>query len=281
MRLGTLGGRAVLIDGDTALDLERASGGRFGPDPMAALADWEALASWRAGQRAGGGPGEPLSPARLGPPVPRPAQVFGIGLNYRDHAAEAGLDVPKSPLIFTKFPSCLTGPYGEIRLSSNRVDWEIELVVVMGRRARAVTPRDALAHVAGYTVGQDISDRRLQFSGTPPQFSLGKSLATFGPIGPSIVTLDELADPNDLVLRCDVNGERMQDGRTRDMIFPVPELVAYLSGHCVLEPGDLIFTGTPAGIGSVRSPRRYLAPGDLLESAIAGVGALSNRCAAA
>lgn len=280
MRLANQGGRAVLVTPEGAVDLARASNGRFGPDPMAALAAWDALATWAAG-RAGAGVDAPLDPSRLGPPVPRPAKVFGVGLNYRDHAAEAGLEVPKAPLIFTKFPTCLTGPTADVRLPSDRVDWEVELVVVIGRPARGVGEREALDCVAGYTVGQDISDRRLQFSGSPPQFSLGKSLETFGPLGPAIVTLDEIPDPDDLGLRCDVGGERMQEGRTRDMIFPVAELVAYLSRHCPLEPGDLVFTGTPAGIGSVRTPRRYLAPGDLVVSTIDGVGTLRNRCVAA
>jgi 2,4-diketo-3-deoxy-L-fuconate hydrolase len=279
MRLANLDGRAVLVTPEGVVDVARASDGRWGPDPMAALAAWDALASWAAGRtdRVEG----PLEPVRLGPAVPRPAKVFGVGLNYRDHAAEAGLEVPDAPLIFTKFPTCLTGPAGDVRLSSNRVDWEVELVVVLGRPARAVAARDAMAYVAGYAVGQDISDRRLQFSGKPPQFCLGKSLETFGPLGPAVVGLDEIADPDDLMLRCDVAGERMQDGCTRDMIFPVAELVAYLSRHCPLEPGDLVFTGTPAGIGSVRSPRRYLAAGDLIVSTIDGVGTLRNRCVAA
>jgi len=277
MRLANLDGRAVLVTPAGVVDVAHASGGRFGADPMAVVAEWDAVASWANGQAPGATDG-PVDPMRLGPPIPRPTKVFGVGLNYRDHAAEAGLDVPKAPLIFTKFPTCLTGPNGDVRLSSNRVDWEVELVVVMGRRARAVPERDAMAYVAGYTVGQDVSDRRLQFSGSPPQFSLGKSLETFGPLGPAVVSLDEIPEPDDLALRCDVSGERMQDGRTRDMIFPVRELVAYLSRHCPLEPGDLVFTGTPAGIGSVRTPRRYLAPGDVLLSTIDGIGALQNRC---
>jgi len=247
---------------------------------MAALSDWSALVAWAGETRPQATDGR-VDPAHLGPPAPRPAQVFGVGLNYRDHAEEAGLEVPDAPLIFTKFPSCLTGPCGDVRLSSNRVDWEVELVVVIGRETSDVTEADAMEHVAGYTVGQDVSDRRLQFAGKPPQFSLGKSLPTYGPLGPAIVTLDEIPDPDDLALRCVVSGEVMQNGRTRDMIFPVRALVSYLSRHCRLEAGDLIFTGTPAGIGSVRTPRRYLAPGDLVVSEIEGLGTLSNRCVGA
>jgi 2-keto-4-pentenoate hydratase/2-oxohepta-3-ene-1,7-dioic acid hydratase in catechol pathway len=276
MRLASQDGRSVLVTDDGVTDLARASGDRWGSDPMAALADWEAVREWAASARPGAE--RILDPMTLGPPVPRPAQVFAVALNYKDHAAEAGIDIPASPLIFTKFPSCLVGPCADVRLSSDRVDWEVELVVVIGRAARDVDATDALAHVAGYCVGQDISDRRLQFAGTPPQFSLGKSLPTYGPIGPAIVTLDEVSDPLDLCLTCDVGGERMQDGSTREMIFAVPELVSYLSQHTPLMAGDLIFTGTPAGVGSVRRPRRYLALGDVVESTIAPLGSLQNQC---
>ena len=164
-------------------------------------------------------------------------------------------------------------------LTSDRVDWEVELVVVMGREASRVAAGEAWDHVAGLCVGQDISDRRMQFAGKPPQFSLGKSADTFGPIGPAVVPLDAFADPNDLALRCSVAGELMQDGRTSDMVFTVSELVAFLSRHCTLAPGDLVFTGTPAGVGSTR--RRYLEPDELIESTIEGIGSLRNRCVGA
>ncbi|MDD9936196.1 MAG: fumarylacetoacetate hydrolase family protein, partial [Myxococcales bacterium] len=179
---------------------------------------------------------------------------------------------------FTKFPSCIAGPNAIIKLTSNRVDWEVELVVVIGRGGRNIAESAALEHVAGYTVGQDISDRRRQFGDNPPQFSLGKSCPAFGPIGPAVVSLDALADPGALAMTCDINGERMQDGTSADMIFGVPQLVAYLSEYCELLPGDLIFTGTPAGVGSTREPRRYLSAGDRIESEIEGLGKLDNRC---
>jgi 2-keto-4-pentenoate hydratase/2-oxohepta-3-ene-1,7-dioic acid hydratase in catechol pathway len=165
-------------------------------------------------------------------------------------------------------------------LSSDYVDWEVELVVVLGRGGRRIPEAQALDHVAGYCVGQDISDRRLQFADRPPQFCLGKSVDGFGPTGPAVVSLDAFADPNDLRLTCDVSGERMQDGRTSDMIFPVPTLVAFISGLCTLEAGDLIFTGTPSGVGSTRDPRRYLKAGETITSAIEGIGTLVNRCVA-
>ena len=152
---------------------------------------------------------------------------------------------------------------------------------MIGRRGRRIAEADALAHVAGYTVGQDVSDRRMQFADKPPQFSMGKSLDGYGPTGPVLVTLDAFANPNDLALTCDVAGERMQSGRTGDMIFSVPTLVAYLSKWCTLEPGDLVFTGTPAGVGSTRDPRRYLKAGEEIVSTIEGIGTIKNRCVAA
>jgi 2-keto-4-pentenoate hydratase/2-oxohepta-3-ene-1,7-dioic acid hydratase in catechol pathway len=181
-------------------------------------------------------------------------------------------------MVFTKFPNCLVGPRAEVRLSSSYVDWEVELVVVLGRRARNVAEAQVFEYVAGYCTGQDISDRKLQFSDQPAQFSMGKSIDTFGPLGPALVSIDAFRDPNDLRLTCDVAGERMQDARSSDMVFSVPQLVAYLSRYCTLEPGDLIFTGTPAGVGSVRNPRRYLQPGEEIVSTIEGVGTLRNRC---
>jgi 2-keto-4-pentenoate hydratase/2-oxohepta-3-ene-1,7-dioic acid hydratase in catechol pathway len=153
-------------------------------------------------------------------------------------------------------------------------------VAVLGRAGRGIEESRALDHVAGYCVGQDISDRALQFADKPPQFSMGKSADTFGPIGPAVVTLDAFDDPDDLPLWCEVSGERLQEDRTRDMIFAVAELVAYLSRFCTLEPGDLNYTGTPSGVGSVRDPRRYLAPGDEITSGVDGVGILQNRCVA-
>ncbi len=280
IRLANLAGRASLLVADAVIDVARVSGGRFSSDPMAAFAEWDAFSAWARARTEADVTATTHAERDLGPPVPRPAKVFGIGMNYRDHAAEAKLEIPKAPVVFTKFPNCLSGPCADVELVSDRVDWEVELVVVIGRRGKGIAETDALAHVAGYTVGQDVSERRMQFADKPPQFSLGKSLDGYGPIGPAVVSLDAFADPNDLGLTCDVGGERMQDGRTRDMIFPVAALVAYLSRFCTLEPGDLIFTGTPAGVGSTRDPRRYLAVGEEIVSTIEGVGTMRNRCVA-
>lgn len=279
VRLLNRGGRACIGLPNGFVDVEHGSRGRLPADPMAALARWQELAEWAVGLPSGAVEG-PVVEDQLGPPVPRPSKVFGIGLNYRDHAAEAGLPIPDTPLVFTKFPNCLVGPCHPIELSSEYVDWEVELVVVLGRRGRGIRARDAMDYVAGYTVGQDISDRKAQFAGNPPQFSMGKSYDTFGPIGPAVVSVDTFADPQDLPLACEVSGETMQNSRTREMIFSVPELIEFLSRRCTLEPGDLIFTGTPAGVGSTRKPRRYLRPGDVIRSWIEGIGALRNECCA-
>lgn len=279
IQLANVKGRASLLLGGRVVDVQRASKGRFSADSMAALHEWPAFAEWARGVREDDATAG-LVETDLGPPVPRPAKVFAIGMNYREHAKEAGLDIPQTPVVFTKFPNCLVGPRAAVELSSDFVDWEVELVVVISRRGRRIAPAQAFDYVAGYCVGQDISDRRIQFSDKPPQFSMGKSIDTFGPIGPALVSLDEFPDPNDLALTCDVAGERMQDARTSDLIFPVAELIAFLSSMCTLEPGDLIFTGTPSGVGSTRNPRRYLKVGEEIVSTIEHIGTLVNRCVA-
>ncbi len=277
IRFVNLGGRASVELSGVVADVERRSNGRFSSDPMAVVGQWDAFVGWASGLKRGDGDAA-LDESALGPPVTRPAKVYGIGMNYREHAKEAGLEIPTAPVVFTKFPNCLAGPRADVRLSSTYVDWEVELVVVVGRRGRGIPAARAFEHVAGYSVGQDISDRKAQFADKPPQFSMGKSYDTYGPIGPALVSLDAVSSPNDLALTCDVNGERMQDARTSDMIFSVAELVAFLSKRCTLEPGDLIFTGTPSGVGSTRNPRRYLKPGEEIVSTIEGIGTLVNRC---
>lgn len=272
-------GRAGLRRGDRVIDIEKASGGQFSSDLMEIVRRWGDFRNWATGL-GDDAPSKAMDETKLGPPVTAPQKIFGVGLNYTDHAEEAGLELPKEPLIFTKFPNCLVGPRGDVVLTSNRVDYEVELVVVIGEGGRNISEADALGRVAGYCVGQDISDRRMQFAGKPPQFSMGKSVDTFGPIGPGIVPLDALGDPNDLAISCKVAGETLQDARTSLMVFAVPELIAWLSKYCTLVPGDLIFTGTPAGVGSVREPRRYLNAGDTIESTIEGLGTIVNTCVA-
>lgn len=281
MRIANVSGRLTLVTATDGVDVDQASGGRFG-DVAAVYDQWEDFASW-----AGGITAHEVDPAhrvnlqdeQLGAPSPTPRQVFAIGLNYRDHAAEAGFSLPENlPPTFTKFPTCISAPHTDVPLPSGDVDWEVELVAVISRRAHRVPVDRAWDHVAGLTVGQDFSERKVQMVGPVPQFSLGKSYPNFGPIGPYLVTPDELPDRDDLALECTVNGEQVQKGRTSQLIFPVAELVARLSAICPLLPGDVIFTGTPAGVGMARTPPRYLTPGDEVVSSIEGIGSLRNRC---
>jgi 2,4-diketo-3-deoxy-L-fuconate hydrolase len=276
MRFANSRGRSTLVDDDgRGIDVERASDGHFPADPQAVYARWKELCEWAPVAKAKAA--APLVETELGSPAPRPAQVFGIGLNYRDHAAEANLPLPQRPATFTKFPTCISGPHADVTLPSASVDWEVELVVVIGERAYRVSQSAAWSHVAGLTVGQDLSERVIQFA-AGGQFSLGKSFPGFGPIGPWLVTPDELPRRDDLALRCSVNGEVVQQSRTSEMVFGVARLIAELSAILPLLPGDVIFTGTPAGVGVTRKPPRFLQPGDVVESTIEGIGTIRNRC---
>jgi 2-keto-4-pentenoate hydratase/2-oxohepta-3-ene-1,7-dioic acid hydratase in catechol pathway len=276
MRIANMGGRLHLVRDGDAIDVELASGGRFPADPQGIYDVWDQFVAWAASL--GSVEGIPFDPDRVGAPSPRPRQVFGIGLNYRAHAAEANMPEPEYPPTFTKFPSCIAGPNDDIRLPSEAVDWEVEVVVVIGRRAEGVAASEVWDHVAGITVGQDISERDVQMRPPVPQFSLGKSFPGFGPTGPVLVTPDEFDDPDDLELGCLLNGDQMQLARTSDLIFPVPVLIEYLSGIVALLPGDLIFTGTPQGVGVGRNPARFLQPGDELMSFVTDVGSMHSRC---
>jgi 2-keto-4-pentenoate hydratase/2-oxohepta-3-ene-1,7-dioic acid hydratase in catechol pathway len=270
VRFGTVDGRLVLVDGDRALDVATASRGVLPHDAVAALERWDDLLAW-AGV-ATWEDAQTVAPERFGPPVPAPRQVFAIALNYAPHAAEAGYEPPALPLVFTKFPSCITGPVATVALPDGHVDWEIEVVVVIGRGGYRIPREQAWDAVAGVTLGQDLSERVLQLTGTPPQFSLGKSHPGFGPIGPVLVTVDELANRDDLGFESRIGEEVIQHGRTGQLIFPVDDLIARLSAVCPLLPGDLIFTGTPEGVGNRRTPQRFLQPGETLVSRLDGVG---------
>ena len=281
MRIGNLDDRLVLLDGDRAVDVAKASDGRFTADPQHVYERWAEFRSWVASV-----PdlhGEPFDPAALGSPAPRPAQVFAIGLNYAEHAREAGFETPDTaPPVFTKFPACITGPYGEVVLpAGGHTDWEVELVAVIGHRAERVPAARAWSHVAGLAVGQDLSERISQLAGPAPQFSLGKSFPRFGPVGPWLVTTDEFADPDDLELSCSVNGQVVQSGRTRHLLFGVPAILEHLSAVVPLLPGDVVFTGTPPGVGMGATPPRYLSPGDELVSSVTGIGDLRHTFVAA
>lgn len=285
MRIANIDGRAHLVADAGGCDIEVASAGHFSGEPQVLLGVLDDLARWVA--RADPKLDPQLSVTALAAhldwldaPVPDPSQVFAIGLNYGSHADETGLARPEVPMVFTKFPSSLAGPGDSIRIASPTVDWEVELVVVIGRGGRDIPAARALEHVAGYCVGQDLSDRTLQFASTPPQFSLAKSAAGYAPIGPWLTTADELGGGDlaaaGLGIGCGIDGEAMQSGNTRDLIFGVPALVEYLSHTCALRPGDLVFTGTPSGVGYSRKPPRFLQPGTRLESSIEGLGALRN-----
>ncbi len=225
------------------------------------------------------GSGLPLSEVQLLAPVPDPSKIIAIGLNYRDHAVEAEMSPPAIPLIFAKFPSAIIGPGADITWDpeyTSQVDYEAELAVVIGRRARGVAEHEALDYVFGYTCLNDVSARDLQFS--DGQWVRGKSLDTFCPIGPWIVTADEISDPQRLAIACWLNGERVQDANTADMYFGVAELIACCSEAFSLEPGDIIATGTPPGVGAFRQPARFLRDDDELVVEIEAIGRLVNYC---
>lgn len=277
MHLFNLAGRlSTFVDG-AVVDVGAATGGRVSHDPQRMFEEWDELIDWGAASNARG-TGD-VDVTRLEAPVPRPPQVFAIGLNYRAHAEEGIFSAPDEPTVFTKWPSCIVGPSHPVELPVE-TDWEIELVVAIRRRASRVPAADAMAYVAGYTVGQDLSDRVLQRTGPAPQWGLGKSRYGFGPTGPWLVTLDELDDPLDLAIHSSLAGETLQSSRTSMQIFDVPTVIEYISAVCPLLPGDLIFTGTPEGVGYARKPPRFLHPGDVLTSTIEGIGDLVTHLVA-
>lgn len=239
----------------------------IGDELATRLGDWQSI--------------EPTVPQpRLLAPLPNPQKILCVGLNYRDHAQETGRPAPTEPVIFGKYPSSITDPGANIRLpkASTRVDYEAELVVVIGRRGRDIAAEDALDHVFGYCCGHDVSARDWQFDKPGGQWMLGKSFDTFAPIGPYIAHKSMIADPGNLAIEFRLNGDRMQHSNTAQLIFDIPTVIEYVSQVVTLVPGDLIFTGTPAGVGAARTPPRYLQPGDLCEVELEGLGVLTNRC---
>lgn len=271
MRVANVGGRLAVKSGDGWMDVEHSSRERFSSDPQSIYDRWDEFVRWAA-EGVDGAAVPATGP--LGAPVPAPRQLMAIGLNYREHAVESGLPIPEHPVVFAKFQSSIAGPDAVVSLPSDGVDWEVELVIVIGREARDVPVERGWEHVAGLTVGQDLSWRAVQTRGPAPQFSIGKSYPGFSPVGPFVVSPDELVDKDDLAICCSLDGEVLQDGRTSDLIFPVAELVSRLSRSLTLYPGDLIFTGTPKGVGAGRDPKRFLVPGTLVSS-IEGIGDLS------
>ena len=280
MQIANVAGRAVLAHGKEPIDVFEASAGRFGPSPSAVFDRWAEFRAWATAEY-GSVPVERdrdwLADEHVGAPSPRPRQVFAIGLNYAEHARESGFDLPTTPVVFTKFPSCIVGPEHELSLPQGNVDWEVELVAVIGEHAYQIDEDQAWAVVAGLTVGQDLSERIMQHSGPAPQFGLAKSFPGFGPTGPVLVTPDEFSDPDDLENGCRLRDETLQLDRTSGMVFGVPALVGWLSHITPLFPGDLIFTGTPSGIGLSRTPPCFLKPGDELVSHIEGIGQIKQQ----
>jgi 5-carboxymethyl-2-hydroxymuconate isomerase len=260
--------RAVLPDGPSTMGELLAAG----PSAVRALAD----AVVDAGVTVSG---RPLAEAALMAPLPRPGKIVAIGRNYREHAAEEGVDPPAAPLIFSKWPSCVIGSGEEIRWDpalTSQVDYEAELAVVIGRTAWHVTPEAAIDHAFGYTCLNDVSARDLQFA--DGQWTRGKSLETFCPMGPVLVTADEIGDPQRLAIRCTVDGVVMQDSNTAQMYFSVAEIISYCSRAFTLEPGDVISTGTPSGVGVFADPPHFLGDGARVVVEIDGIGALENIC---
>ena len=214
-------------------------------------------------------------------PVPDPQKIICLGLNYRDHAIESNMAIPEEPVLFSKFPSALLGHGEEILLprASSEVDYEAELVVIIGRRGKDIPRERAMEYVAGYAVGHDVSARDWQLNKPGKQWLAGKTFDTFAPIGPELVTADEVADPHELGIRLRLNGRTMQDSSTAQLIFRIDETIAYLSNVMTLEPGDILFTGTPPGVGMARKPPVWLQPGDVVEVEIDGLGVLRNPVA--
>lgn len=276
MRIANVDDRAKLVVGDRLVDIADSSNGRLPSDPLDTIQCLSEIANYPGLATA---EGEFISSATLGPPVPRPGKILATAGNYRDHVEEDGETVvPSEPNLFAKLPSALIGPFDTIQIQSGRehVDWEVELVVVIGQRARNISVNDAWSFVAGVTCGQDISDRDEQGRGFQ-QFTMAKSFDTYAPTGPYLVTVDELDDRDDISLQCSLDGEEMQASSTGSLIFSVPELISWTSHIATLEPGDLFFTGTPGGVGAFRQPPRWLRPGETLRTVIAGVGEMENR----
>ena len=268
-------GKSALISDGSFFDLEVISDGAVSADPMEALAEPETLHTLSADLESFAATGN-VDDVVLGAPVPRPANSFGIGLNYQTHVDEAAMDTPEVPMVFAKLPSCITGPTSDVQMRSGECDYEGELVVVIGSGGKDIREDRAWEHVVGLTVGEDFSDRGAQFMSTPAQFTLGKSMDSFGPTGPVLVSTDSFTDPADLELRTWVNGELRQHDRTSSMIFSIPELISFISRHVTLSTGDLIFTGTPEGVGFRNGV--FLVDGDVVRTSIEGIGTLENRC---
>jgi 2,4-diketo-3-deoxy-L-fuconate hydrolase len=278
MRIANLNGRAALITEAGAVDVAQASAGTFGPDVMGIYENWQSFTEWA--ETADLSEASPWSEGDLEVPVPRPPQVFGIGVNYRAHCEEAGIPIPENIVVFTKFRSSLGAPNTTVTLPSDVVDYETELVFVIGKSGHKIAKADAWGHVAAVAIGQDYSERTVQLRPPVPQFSLGKSFPNFSPFGPYMVTLDEFENRDAIKFSSTLSkpGEpdfELQRGVSDDMIFDVPELIHRLSQTLTLLPGDVIFSGTPAGVGFGRDI--LMRPEWALTSTLEGIGSIRNE----
>ena len=274
-RLANINGKSALIHGDSYYDINTISQGEISSDPsniLNSLSDLHELSSKIDNFEATG----LIDNSLLGSPITNSRNCFAVGLNYKAHAEESGMEIPPFPMVFTKHTSCIIGPFDNIEMKSDIVDYEAELVVVIGKEGKNVTKQDAWEYVAGLTVGQDISDRAVQFHATPPQFNLGKSFDTFGPIGPYLVSPDFVDNKDALLLQCSVNDELRQESSTDDLIFTVPDIISYISEFLTLNTGDLIFTGTPSGVGATQG--KLLKDGDIVTTSIKEIGTIKNKC---
>jgi 2-keto-4-pentenoate hydratase/2-oxohepta-3-ene-1,7-dioic acid hydratase in catechol pathway len=267
--------RAGVLEDGMIIDLASASASL--PPTVLGILELDALDAVAAATRSGKGNRVPEGHVRLGAPVLRPSKIVCVGLNYRDHAEEQNVPLPEHPLLFSKATSAVIGPNDEVVLpgDSQQVDYEVELAVVIGRRATRVSVQDAYHYIAGYTVANDVSARDIQFR--QQQWHQGKSYDTFFPMGPYLVTRDEIADPQNLHVQFDLNGTTLQNSNTSNLIFDVPTLVSRISHIMTLFPGDLISTGTPAGVGVFRNPKVLLKSGDIMETTVENIGMLRNR----
>ena len=274
-KLANIKGRAALLNEESFYDLEKISEGNLSHDTTNALFHLEELDELNNKLNDLEATGK-ISEAEFDAPVSFPKNCYAIGLNYRNHAEEANMTIPEVPMVFTKHTSCLVGATADVEMRSNYVDYEAELVVVIGLSGKDISKDQAWNHVAGLCVGQDISDRPAQFASTPPMFNLGKSFDTFGPVGPALVSPDSLPNKESLVIECKVNDEIRQNDNTDDLIFDVPTIISYLSEIVTLNTGDVIFTGTPGGVGV--SQGKFLKDGDIITTSIEGLGTLTNKC---
>jgi 2,4-diketo-3-deoxy-L-fuconate hydrolase len=274
-KLANIKGRAALLNEESFYDLEDISNGNLSHDTTNALFHLEELSELNNKLNDLEATGK-ISEAEFDTPVSSPKNCYAIGLNYRNHAEEAGMAIPDVPMVFTKHTTCLVGASADIKMRSDYVDYEAELVMVIGLSGKDISKDNAWNHVAGLCVGQDISDRPAQFASTPPMFNLGKSFDTFGPMGPALVSPDLLPNKENLVIECKVNDEIRQNDNTDDLIFDVPTIISYLSEIVTLNTGDVIFTGTPGGVGVTQG--KFLKDGDIITTSIEGLGTLTNKC---